>query len=49
VNQAWFDGMKKEIVDYPNITIQGFDGKSSAENQVKIMDEIITQKYHGMM
>ncbi|GHV72705.1 hypothetical protein AGMMS49940_00070 [Spirochaetia bacterium] len=49
VNQAWFDGMKREIVDYPNITIQGFDGKSSAENQVKIMDEIITQKYNAII
>ncbi|MDR2478189.1 MAG: sugar ABC transporter substrate-binding protein [Treponema sp.] len=49
VNQAWFDGMKREIVDYPNITLQGFDGKSSAENQVKIMDEIITQKYNAII
>jgi ABC-type sugar transport system substrate-binding protein len=49
VNQAWFDGMKREIADYPNITLQGFDGKSSAENQVKIMDEIVTQKYNAVI
>jgi ABC-type sugar transport system substrate-binding protein len=49
VNQAWFDGMKMEVADYPNITLQGFDGKSSAENQVKIMDEIITQKYNAVI
>jgi ABC-type sugar transport system substrate-binding protein len=49
VTQAWFDGMKAEVVDYPNITLQGFDGKASAENQVKIMDEIITQKYNAII
>jgi ABC-type sugar transport system substrate-binding protein len=49
VTQAWFDGMKREVVDYPNITLQGFDGKASAENQVKIMDEIITQRYNAII
>lgn len=49
VNQAWFDGMKLEIEDYPNITVQGFDGKSSAESQVKIMEEIITQGYDAII
>lgn len=49
VNQAWFDGMKREIVSYPNITVQGFDGKSSAENQVQIVNEIITQGYDAII
>ena len=49
VNQAWLEGMERECSYYPNITIQGFDGKSSAEEQVKIMSEVITQKYDAIV
>ncbi len=49
VNQAWLEGMERECSYYPNITIQGFDGKSSAEEQVKIMPEVITQKYDAIV
>lgn len=49
VNQAWFDGMKREIVSYPNITVQGFDAKGSADEQVRLMDEIINQGYDAII
>ncbi len=49
VNQAWYEGMIQECAYYDNITIQGFDSKSSAEEQVKIMGEIINQKYDAII
>jgi len=48
-NQAWLKGMQLATAYYGNITVQGFDGKSSAENQVKIMQEIINQKYDAII
>ena len=48
-NQAWLKGMQMATAYYGNITIQGFDGKSSAETQVKIMQEIINQKYDAII
>ena len=49
VNQAWLEGIERECAYYDNITVQGFDAKSSAEEQVKIMSEIITQKYDAII
>lgn len=49
VNQAWFDGIKKDIKYYKNITVQGFDAKGKPEEQVKIMDEVIAQKYDAII
>ena len=49
VNQAWLEGIERECAYYDNITVQGFDAKSSAEEQVKIMSEIITQQYDAII
>ena len=42
-NQAWLEGIESECEYYDNITVQSFNGDSSAEEQVKIMSEIINQ------
>lgn len=49
VNQAWLEGIQRECEYYTNITVQGFDAKSSAEEQVKIMAEVINQKYDAII
>ena len=49
VNQAWLEGIQRECAYYDNITVQGFDSKSSAEEQVKIMSEVINQKYDAII
>ncbi|OYO59643.1 monosaccharide ABC transporter substrate-binding protein (CUT2 family) [Lachnotalea glycerini] len=49
VNQAWLEGIQRECEYYPNITIQSFNGDSSAENQVKIMSEVINQDYDAII
>lgn len=49
VNQAWLEGIQRECAYYSNITVQGFDAKSSAEEQVKIMSEVINQKYDAIL
>lgn len=49
VNQAWLEGIQREVAYYSNITVQGFDAKSSAEEQVKIMSEVINQKYDAII
>jgi ABC-type sugar transport system, periplasmic component len=49
VNQAWLEGIQRECEYYSNITIQSFNGDSSAENQVKLMSEAINQKYDAII
>lgn len=49
VNQAWLEGIERECAYYSNIAVQGFDAKSSAEEQVKIMSEVINQKYDAII
>ena len=43
-NQAWLEGIERECEYYDNITVQSFNGDSSAEEQVKIMSEVINQE-----
>lgn len=49
VNQAWLEGIQSECQYYSNITVQEFNGDSSAENQVKIMSEVINQGYDAIL
>lgn len=49
VNQAWLEGIKRECQYYKNITVQEFNGDSSAENQVKIMSEVVNQGYDAII
>ncbi|MCC8027986.1 MAG: sugar ABC transporter substrate-binding protein [Clostridium sp.] len=49
VNQAWLEGIERECQYYDNITVQSFNGDSSAENQVKIMSEVINQEYDAII
>lgn len=49
VNQAWLEGIEREIEYYDNISVQSFNGDSSAENQVKLMSEIINQKFDAII
>ena len=48
-NQAWLEGIESECEYYDNITEQSFNGDSSAEEQVKIMSEIINQGYDAII
>ena len=48
-NQAWLEGIERECEYYDNITVQPFNGDSSAEEQVKIMSEVINQEYDAII
>lgn len=48
-NQAWLEGIERECEYYDNITVQAFNGNSSAEEQVKIMSEVINQDYDAVI
>ena len=49
VNQAWLEGIQSGTEHFDNITIQEFNGDSSAENQVQIMSEVINQGYDAII
>jgi len=49
VNQAWLEGIQKVCEHFDNITIQEFNGDSSAENQVQIMSEVINQGFDAII
>lgn len=48
-NQAWLEGIQRECASWDNITVQAFNGESSAETQVKIMSDVINQKYDAII
>lgn len=48
-NQAWLEGIQRECESWSHIQVQAFNGESSAENQVKIMADIINQKYDAII
>lgn len=49
VGNAWKVGVEEEVAAYPNITLQCFDGKSSAETQIQQMTDLINQEYDGIL
>jgi len=49
VGAAWGVGMDRELSAFPNVTLQKFDGQASAETQVRIMSELINQKYDAII
>jgi len=49
VTQAWLEGIRNECKSFDNITIQEFNGDSSAENQVQIISEVINQDYDAII
>jgi len=49
VNQAWLEGIESACNYFDNITIQAFNGDSSAENQVQMMSEVINQGYDAII
>lgn len=46
---AWAVGMEREFQNFPNISFQTFDGKSSAETEVSIMSDLINQEYDAII
>ncbi len=48
-NQAWLEGIQRECASWDNISVQAFNGESSAETQVKIMSDVINQKYDAII
>jgi ribose transport system substrate-binding protein len=49
VGAAWGVGIKNELAYFPNVTYNAIDGKSSSENQVAVMEDLINQKYDGII
>lgn len=49
VGNAWKVGVEDEAAAYPNITVQCFDGKSSAETEIQQMTDLINQEYDGIL
>ena len=49
VGNAWKVGAEEEVAAYPNITLQCFDGKSSAETEIQQMTDLINQQYDGIL
>ena len=49
-NQAWLEGIQREIAPWSDhVTVQAFNGESSAETQVTIMTDIINQQYDAII
>ncbi|OYO84472.1 sugar ABC transporter substrate-binding protein [Lachnotalea glycerini] len=46
---AWSDGMKEYLSAFSNVTFDVFDGQASVDTQVKVMDELINQKYDAII
>jgi ABC-type sugar transport system substrate-binding protein len=46
---AWADGMRSYLSAFSNVTFDVYDGKASVDTEVKIMDELINQKYDGII
>jgi ribose transport system substrate-binding protein len=49
VGAAWGVGIQNELAYFPNVTYNAIDGKSSSENQVSVMESLISQKYDGII
>ena len=49
VGNAWKVGVEEEVAAYSNITLQCFDGKSSAETEIQQMTDLINQGYDGIL
>lgn len=48
-NQAWLEGIERECGSWDNINVQAFNGESSAETQVRIMSDVINQKFDAII
>lgn len=46
---AWSGGMEDYLSNFPNISMDVFDGKASVDTQVQIMDELINQQYDAIL
>lgn len=45
VPAAWDEGIQKQFASFPNIEYTCFDGETSTEKQVSIMNDLISQDY----
>ena len=48
-NQAWLEGIEREIEPWEHVTVQAFNGESSAETQVSIMTSVIDEGYDAII
>jgi len=48
-NQAWLEGIQRECASWDNIKVQEFNGESTAETQVQIMQDVINQGYNAII
>ena len=48
-NQGWLEGIQRECAAWDNIHVQAFNADSSAENQVQIMSQVISDGYDAII
>jgi ABC-type sugar transport system substrate-binding protein len=46
---AWAEGMKNYLSTFSNVTFDVYDGEASVDTQVRIIDELINQKYDAII
>lgn len=49
VPAAWAQGMKNYCDNFPNITLQVFDGEEKPETQARLMQDLINQNYSAII
>lgn len=49
VAAAWIEGMEREFANFDTVTFQTYDGEASVDTQVKIIDDLINQKYDAII
>ena len=48
-NQGWNEGIERECASWDNIKVDSYNAESSAETQVQIMSDVISQKYNAII
>ena len=48
-NQGWKEGIERECASWDNIKVDSYNAESSAETQVQIMSDVISQKYNAII
>ena len=47
--QGWKEGIERECASWDNIKVDSYNAESSAETQVQIMSDVISQKYNAII
>lgn len=49
VTAGWVEGMQTYLETFSNVTFDVYDGESSVDTEVSVMDELINQKYDAII